>query len=393
MHQADEVDEYEWQPAKHAEGHGGGAKSDSLPSCGFDVGSKVSLTKRITVEFKDSDSERILRKDFNKEFETFVVGCDKTWPVLEFTAELDKANIVQKQRVNPKALKVVSASTLIPENPGAKAKVVPKKFAFVKNVPEGGKVTPYEGWHKSLPMCYDDTKIQYAKDLVNFNLRVAESLIAEHVQAYDSTDFAIVEKCDATVSGNPKIEVWTLKAFDPHAIVLLPDTHAVLDRMYTQNRSSLVRGGDKLHPQKKQLVLDGRLRNKPNMDSRPFSLFFVVDRTEEPSAANLHMGVISPKIDFKMSIAGGTNLQRVLDGQSEGVNANVGIPYMFNPKKIEKHTCLFALHEPELSKLAAKEVEDKKAQAKTASIALEEVNKKKAADKVEKKKQGKHDDK
>ena len=66
---------------------------------------------------------------------------------------------------------------------------------------------------------------------------------------------------------------------------------------------------------------------------------------------------------------------------------------MFNPKKIEKHTCLFALHEPELSKLAAKEVEDKKAQAKTASIALEEVNKKKAADKVEKKKQGKHDDK
>jgi hypothetical protein len=242
-------------------------------------------------------------------------------------------------------------------------------------------------------MEYDDTALQYAKDLVAVNVRVAESIITEAVGSYDTKDFSIVERFDGTLVGNPKVEVWTMRAFDAHEIFFVPDTHAVLDRMYTQGRSSLIRGGERLHPQKKQLVLDGKLRSRPGLESRPFAMFFIVDRTEDPKLANLDMGVASPSIEFKMSLPGHANLRRLLTSGSAAASgsgdANKGVPYMFNPKKIEKHTRLVALHEVELSKIASKEAEEKKAQAKKAAKELEAANKKKAEEKAAAKAGGK----
>ena len=122
---------------------------------------------------------------------------------------------------------VSSGSDDVPKAKGVEKKEVAPKgtFQFLGKNPDGGRIEEFEKWHKFLPMEYDDTALQYAKDLVAVNVRVAESIITEAVGSYDTKDFSIVERFDGTLVGNPKVEVWTMRAFDAHEIFFSCQIH------------------------------------------------------------------------------------------------------------------------------------------------------------------------
>ena len=103
----------------------------------------------------------------------------------------------------------------------------------------------------------------------------------------------------------------------------------------------------RLHPQKLNLVLDGRLRTAPS-DVRPFSLFFAVSRLceDEKKHANMTVGysevTIPTELEIKTPWGGSTKMKP---------GTLPRIPVMYNPKKIAKHKMLCCNRDNDLQKV------------------------------------------
>ena len=118
----------------------------------------------------------------------------------------------------------------------------------------------------------------------------------------------------------------------------------------------------RMHPQKLNIVMDGRLRSAPS-DARPFSLFFAIPRIEKDeksTKANLTLEYSSLSVpDITLTMPSGMKTKFACPNLPQ-------IPVMYNKLMIKAHTQLFA--PPDLSlqkvnnKLATKRAADLKAE-------------------------------
>ena len=96
------------------------------------------------------------------------------------------------------------------------------------------------------------------------------------------------------------------------------------------------------------------------------------DDDEAEESANLVVGHASPTVEvsFDFPAVGGKRKAHEItckEAPDDGDYASVGIPIMYNDKKVSKHTKLVAMYDKELSRLAALEKEKAKASAKKAA--------------------------
>ena len=129
----------------------------------------------------------------------------------------------------------------------------------------------------------------------------------------------------------------------------------------------LVPNGAALHPEKRHMVLDGRMKSTPN-PLRSFALFFAVENTTEGDTDRqvnmlLKEGVLN--LECKLELPCGQKKDRTLN-RDKGMPA---IPLMYNPKLIKKHTRLLCERDAGIQRVAKEE---------TVKRAEEEVRKRKA---------------
>lgn len=352
---------------------------------GFKIGDKVKLMKRITVEYTLASGKKY-RKDVSAGAELFIVNAKTNksgiWPVLEFEAEAEDGEQVSVQKeIAPDKISKISAEAAEPEEEKPEKTYKVKGLEFLGKIPQGQKAKSHKKWHNHLPNQDEDALLSRVKDRVNFALwSVLESL-----PKYTDADLHVVEITDE--GGNSTLQVWTARRFEAFGLMLGPDANHVLDRMYTQGKSSVIRGGDRLHPKQKPLVIDGRMRTKITA-LRSMSLFFIVQRAEKDAdsgKSNLDVKHATSTISIDIELPGKNKRKMTcmeggdLDDDSY---QSVGIPVMFNPKAIPANTRLVANYDDELSKLLEKEKNQNRAEAKKAARA--ELAKKQKKEKEEK---------
>ena len=104
--------------------------------------------------------------------------------------------------------------------------------------------------------------------------------------------------------------------------------------------------------------------------TRPFCLFFAVERTDDQKAANMSLEYTSLRIETKVtlpSVCGKRGYSATNEGESVPE-----IPVMFNPKPLKKGTRLMVGHDLDLKKLSDDMA--KKAAAEAASKKAKKAN-------------------
>ena len=343
---------------------------------GFKIGHKVELTRRITAAFapKASEAEEY-RKDIQVGDAFFVVDTKMVkkdlWPVLEIvTADDEGDERIAKVHVNPNHVKLhaETGNTDDPAKKGSggdasassKAKGKPiKGLEFLGNIdPDSDeKISLVTKWKTRQAHKDEDNRISRVKDVVEFSLG---AILAE-LDEYTEDDLIIVSR---TVENNTTYDVYAARKFAAKTLILAPDTLEVKDRYYTLGRCSYVRGGNGLHPQRKDIVLDGRLRSKIS-DLRPFSLFFLVRRATSDDKPNLVVDYAPVDISTNITLPSKRKISSVYQEADNG--GGVAVPIMFNPKDIPKHARLVVGAELALNKLEETEAKAKQAAAKKAA--------------------------
>eukprot|EP00973_Karenia_brevis_P074768 10390398-Karenia_brevis.AAC.1 len=237
---------------------------------GFEVGDRVRLLKRITVDFpvelpagaiNKPKKTPTHRKDMPAGYETFIVDVKTTpkgnFPVLEFMdassgithgsttrhhVGLDKIVKVEAATKTPTGAKPEQGSgeqtggeTTKGAKGAKKISKIPKGLEFVENS-ENHDITWHKEWTKCLADYDEETQVSNAKDRVSF----AKWLTSACMTKYTEEDFIVIEK---TVPGaeHGLYAVYSNKDFEPKTINFLADSNAILDRLYTHGRSNVVR--------------------------------------------------------------------------------------------------------------------------------------------------------
>ena len=343
---------------------------------GFKIGHKVELTKRITATFAPQTSgDEEYRKDIQVGDAFFVVDTKMVkkdlWPVLEIiTTDEYGYERIAKVHINPTHIKL-HAETGHTDDPAkkgsdvdapasSKAKWKPiKGLEFLGNIdPDSDeKISLVTKWKTRQAHKEEDNRISRAKDVVEFSL----GAILAQLEEYTEDDLIIVSR---TVENNTTYDVYAARKFAANTLVLAPDTLEVKDRYYTLGRCSFVRGGNQLHPMRKDIVLDGRLRSKIS-DLRPFSLFFLVKRATSDDKPNLVVDYAPVEISTNITLPTKRKLSSTYKEADH--SGGIALPIMFNPKDIPKHARLLVGSEVELDKLGEMEAKAKQVIAKKAA--------------------------
>ena len=259
-------------------------RSESIAGS-FQLGQLVQIKKRNPYEFILRGGASY-RKDVAPGTPYHIVDCEEKkpgawWPVVEFKVNHESGEeCVVCKTCNPDGLvphtgsegtRDGSEGTALSDSAnGEKATGVkpPTAVTFIGAQPEGSKVTVHVKWTNRQAACDDDAKVSRMKDRIGFALWS----VLEKMPKYSPADFAIIDIQKGDDQINVATEVWTLKDFGPCEIMFGPDATFLLDRHYTYGKSSLIRGGELLHPSSKQVVIDGKMRNKVT-PLRPFSFF------------------------------------------------------------------------------------------------------------------------
>jgi hypothetical protein len=178
------------------------------------------------------------------------------------------------------------------------------------------------------------------KSTVGFIMGVVASLSPK----YSADDFCIVLRDRQT-------EVWAMRAFKACEILLCPETTELKDVYWTQNKSVKVMNAELLHPDKRPIALDGRLRSTPN-EGRMLSLFFCVSRCKESSdeaaACNMriHYPSVSCAVELDFALPTGKKRQHSIAFKQQQTPQ---VPVMFNPAGVKAHTMLMCLDDAVLA--------------------------------------------
>ena len=114
-----------------------------------------------------------------------------------------------------------------------------------------------EAWEKSSPRDSLDVQMQSLKCLVGSNMTWLSSVLPQ----VTSKDLCVALRDNV-------VEVWTMRVFEPETLMLLPDTTEYNDRYWTATRCVWLKNSAERHPNKKHMVLDGRLRAHPELEGR-----------------------------------------------------------------------------------------------------------------------------
>jgi hypothetical protein len=168
--------------------------------------------------------------------------------------------------------------------------------------------------------------------------------VVESLPEYTVKDLTIVKNSDGTH------DVFTHRNFTAGEIAFAPETLDWKTRLWTNSRSVLTQHPATLHPERKFLVMDGKLRSVPS-PVRPFSLFFLIRATCTKSEANLV--VEYPTVTATVSITM-PNAKRAKTDVSWGQDDWPLVPVMTNKEDVKAGTKLTYLDDKSLSKYAEK---------------------------------------
>jgi len=233
---------------------------DDMVKLGFRFGTKVELTKRITVDFDNSKANN--RKDFAKSTEVFVKGYAVDKVVVHFEAMFGKVRKSADVALKISNIKLLEQK-LGDENKVSSTKWM-KSYPFLAKDGCTAEVVPLATWDQKLMA--NDQKIQaeYKKSSIGF---VLDNLL--HCTDTLAHDDLLVAKRGANY------EVWTLRDFKAGSLTLVPESTELKPRFYTADRSVICKNTtDPASEDKRPFLIDGRVRANPECDSKSsFSLF------------------------------------------------------------------------------------------------------------------------
>ena len=140
--------------------------------------------------------------------------------------------------------------------------------------------------------------------------------------------------------------MWTRREFKKHEIVFAPVSAVVKDHYWTRGRSVLLQGGNALHPSHKHFVME-RSPTVAEGEDYTFSLFWNVERTNDPSEANLHLEY--PKMEVEASVVL-PNGRKAVEADATHAAALVP-PVLTNKTPVAKYTRLVAINDLTLQKI------------------------------------------
>lgn len=300
--------------------------TDGLINDGFVIDCHVQLTKRITVEV----GPKSFRKDVNVGEVGVMKGVAKEWPVIEFVVEHKGKDHTVDAAVNPKHLKLVTLDSHgeVCEDGEVKPKKKKLKTGYEFLEEDGDSSVPIDvlTWKGREGFAAPATKLAALHSQLGFVLTDANNQCPE----YEAGDFV-------TVNRGGQTEVWTNRDFKAKEIEFAPDSTEFRDRYWSQKISVLAKNGDRLHPDRKHLVIESRLRTTIAADKH-FSFFFVVTRSAEDSECNMAVeyceSLIKATVKFPYE-----KTPRVTEYAADDLPQ---VPIMYNPKKIGKGTKLVA---------------------------------------------------
>ena len=153
-------------------------------------------------------------------------------------------------------------------------------------------------------------------------------------------------------------EAWTRRDFAAHTLRLFAERPEVKDRYWTAHRAVYCPRGNELHPEKKHIVLDGRLRADPS-DGKLFSFLYLVKtvQPESESASTANLEVAEANMTFSVDIEFTKGKPKTLKAPGPALP---GLCFLTNPKKVEANTMLVALKDTRLDKIIKETAEERK---------------------------------
>ena len=168
--------------------------------------------------------------------------------------------------------------------------------------------------------------------------------LAENLPKYDEKDLMIINRSND--KGVWKSELWTLRDFEPHALILAPHSSQLKDCNLLAAHHAVVstpKVGRGAHPEGKSLALESRgklkMANKGSIDDELHqgNLYWIVGRTSTPKQANLQFEQVGFECNVTMKIPG---QKKGAQGSSWASKEMPAIPLLVNKKAIKKHTML-----------------------------------------------------
>ena len=323
---------------------------DELLKIGLGIGTKVSLTKRTTIEFdvsKLSKKRKTFRKDAQVGDQSWVQGVacvNKQYrPLCEFACDFDGHEVKALVAMKPSSLKVGSLEVKkgAKETTAASSQVL-KGFEFLGTSDKPTEVVKH--WKGKLTSADVKSEHSYIHSYIGHALRSVTCA----VPTFTEDDLHII------IRGG-KTEVWTARPFKKGELVLAPCSTEYKDRYWTYNKAAIVSDSEKFSANSalagKQIVIDGRLRHNVGAKegARSFALFWIIERTDVMTNVNLDLDVVTVDVKSTFTLPHTSTPSQVVPW-----NAAPGIPVLCNPKPLKKHVRLYAREDVAAKKLQSK---------------------------------------
>ena len=328
---------------------------EDLTKLGFNVGAKVVVTKRFTVDY-DPEKPNKCRKDVVVGTECFIKGFvpdtsdeSKSRLVINFEAtfgknlkSVDVALDPAKLRLPPDSIEATGVKT------GEKALF--KKFPYLELEGDDRTCEVVASWSKRQMSADAGIKSELKKYDVGF---VIDNL-TQSLDIFTDQDLLIVRRVK---SESVSYEVWTLRKFKAEELVLLPGSTQLLTRHYTAGRSVVVQNTlDFESKEDRPLILDGRIRANPMPDSKSsFSLYWMVAHTDVVKHINMVRSYVKTTCEVKME----TEDQSLNWYQYWSETDMPSVPVLLNPKAIDANTQLLAGVDAKMQKIIEKDLKSK----------------------------------
>jgi len=127
---------------------------------------------------------------------------------------------------------------------------------------EGGKdddsIEVVPSWEKAQCVGASSVSVRSMKGLLSVGMGMN---IEKKIGVYTADDITVCVR-------NGEMEVWTNREFKPKTCMFIAESSEIKDRFWnTVSHSTMTIGGCRMHPEKKNLVIDGRLTAEPMDDA------------------------------------------------------------------------------------------------------------------------------
>ena len=201
-------------------------------------------------------------------------------------------------------------------------------------------------------------KTEYQKAEIKF---VLDNLVQGSTSLSDA-DLLIVKRVGS--NGNTQnrddqvdVEVWTLRKFKKHELVIVPETTQVLCQHFTASRSAVAKNMVDADS-KKPMLLDGKVRANALPDSKTSCcVYWMISASDDAKKVNMQRSYVDTTCEVKMKIADtGVDINQLWSETDMP-----SIPVLINPDVIQAHTQLLTTDDKDVAKVLKKEADAKAA--------------------------------